>query len=88
MAKQRLDGLTVLNATGNVLFRVTSRVSGEKKLPTTTFVDTFWSPTEIGYGTAAHVIHEGFVRFILEKLVGFGTDRATPLTGIPVRWNT
>ncbi|KAJ7837978.1 hypothetical protein B0H14DRAFT_2790199 [Mycena olivaceomarginata] len=60
MAKQRLDGLTVLNATGNVLFRVTSRVSGEKELPTTTFVDTFWSPTEIGYGTAAHVIHEGF----------------------------
>ncbi|KAJ7872711.1 hypothetical protein B0H13DRAFT_2553264 [Mycena leptocephala] len=61
MAKQRLDGLTVLNATGNSLFHVTSQHPGEKIIPSTTrHINGFWSPTEIGYGTAAGVVHNGF----------------------------
>ncbi|KAF8149722.1 hypothetical protein K438DRAFT_1624850 [Mycena galopus ATCC 62051] len=57
MARQRLTGLTVLNSTGNDLFHVISRVSGEDVIPSTAMtIAGFWSPTEIGYGTACHVI--------------------------------
>ncbi|KAF7343141.1 hypothetical protein MVEN_01744700 [Mycena venus] len=60
MAKQRLRGLEVLNSTGNSLFKVTSRFPGENIIPSTTMhIDAFWSPTEVGYGTACHVIHDG-----------------------------
>ncbi|KAF7367015.1 hypothetical protein MSAN_00960600 [Mycena sanguinolenta] len=61
MARQHLTGLTVLNSTGNDLFHVISRVAGEEVIPNTAMtIANFWSATEIGYGTACHVIVDGY----------------------------
>ncbi|KAJ6457781.1 hypothetical protein C8R47DRAFT_1028820 [Mycena vitilis] len=61
MAKQHLNGLEVLNVTGNALYRVTTTHPGENTVPSTKMInEAFWSPTEIGYGTAANMVHDGF----------------------------
>ncbi|KAJ7688883.1 hypothetical protein B0H17DRAFT_1202745 [Mycena rosella] len=59
MAKQRLLGLSVVNATGYSLYHVTSQRPGV--IPSAKMhINAFWSATQIGYGSAASVVRNGF----------------------------
>ncbi|KAJ6452081.1 hypothetical protein C8R45DRAFT_883114 [Mycena sanguinolenta] len=59
MTRQHLGGLSVLETAGYSLYRVVSQHPG--CLPTTSVeVHNFWSGTQIGYGTAASVLHNGY----------------------------
>ncbi|KAF8186577.1 hypothetical protein K438DRAFT_2153258 [Mycena galopus ATCC 62051] len=59
MTKQHLSGLSVLETQGYSLYRVVSEHPGP--LPTTSLeITDFWSGTQIGYGTAASVLRNGF----------------------------
>ncbi|KAJ7816740.1 hypothetical protein B0H14DRAFT_3743198 [Mycena olivaceomarginata] len=54
-----LSGLDVLDTPGYSLYRVVSEHAGS--LPTAKVeISSFWSGTQIGYGTAASVLHNGF----------------------------
>ncbi|KAJ7766221.1 hypothetical protein B0H16DRAFT_1793320 [Mycena metata] len=62
ITQQHLSGLSVLNTTGYELYHVTSGIDLEGNiLPSTTkHIDSFWTSTQIGYGSAASVVHDGF----------------------------
>ncbi|KAJ7114961.1 hypothetical protein C8R44DRAFT_841958 [Mycena epipterygia] len=60
MAQQRLLGLSVLNTSGYSLYHVTSQHAGNIIPSATMHIESFWSSTQIGYGTAASVVHNGF----------------------------
>ncbi|KAK7000559.1 hypothetical protein R3P38DRAFT_3056369 [Favolaschia claudopus] len=60
IARQQLSGLAVVQTDGYSLYRVTSAHAGPQ-LPTTKVeVSAFWSRTEIGYGSAGSVLHNGY----------------------------
>ncbi|KAJ7259549.1 hypothetical protein B0H12DRAFT_1014274 [Mycena haematopus] len=59
IARQHLSGLSVEATPGYSLYRVVSQHAGP--LPTTRVeISGFWPGTQIGYGTAASVLHNGF----------------------------
>ncbi|KAF7336906.1 hypothetical protein MVEN_02126900 [Mycena venus] len=59
MTRQHLSGLDVIETPGYSLYRVVSEHAGP--LPTAKVeISKFWSGTQIGYGTAASVLHNGF----------------------------
>ncbi|KAJ7836890.1 hypothetical protein B0H14DRAFT_2513969 [Mycena olivaceomarginata] len=76
ITRQHLSGLDVLDTPGYSLYRVVSEHA--ESLPTAKVeISSFWSGTQIGYGTAASVLHNGFV----SPLVYLAVARAK-LTGL------
>ncbi|KAJ7139251.1 hypothetical protein C8R44DRAFT_659570 [Mycena epipterygia] len=60
MGKKHLSGLTVLNTPSYTLYHVISQ-SADGSIPASTVdISSFWSTTQIGYGSAASVVNNGF----------------------------
>lgn len=63
VAKQHLSGLSVSNTPTYSLYHVLSQDGSTATVPETSLeVSSFWSETEIGYGSAATVVRNGYVR--------------------------
>jgi hypothetical protein len=61
IARQHLSGLAVVNTPSYSLYHVISQSAGP--IPSVSLlVSSFWSSTQIGYGSAASVVNNGFVR--------------------------
>ncbi|KAJ7766196.1 hypothetical protein B0H16DRAFT_1413007 [Mycena metata] len=62
MAQQRLTGLEVLNQTGWTLYHVTSGIDllGNSIPKAVSQIESFWKVDQIGYGTAANLVHDGY----------------------------
>ncbi|KAJ7171368.1 hypothetical protein C8R46DRAFT_1349371 [Mycena filopes] len=59
IARQHLSGLTVINQRSYTLYHVLSNSAGP--IPAVTVdISSFWSTTQIGYGSAASVVMNGF----------------------------
>ncbi|KAJ7779737.1 hypothetical protein B0H16DRAFT_1499718 [Mycena metata] len=59
IARQHLSGLTVENQPSHTLYHLLAQASGP--MPTVSVdVSQFWSTTQIGYGSAASVVRNGF----------------------------
>ncbi|KAJ7138315.1 hypothetical protein C8R44DRAFT_695416 [Mycena epipterygia] len=59
IAQQHLSGLAVLNTSSYALYHVTSQ-SGNIIPVVNMHIESFWSSTQIGYGSAGSVVHNGF----------------------------
>ncbi|KAJ7681367.1 hypothetical protein B0H17DRAFT_1333749 [Mycena rosella] len=61
IARQHLSGLSVLNTPNYSLYHVLAQGVGNTSLPSTSVdISGFWSSTQIGYGSAASVVINGF----------------------------
>ncbi|KAJ7816755.1 hypothetical protein B0H14DRAFT_3111663 [Mycena olivaceomarginata] len=59
IARQHLSGLAVVNAPSYSLYHVISQSAGP--IPSVSLlISSFWSSTQIGYGSAASVVNNGF----------------------------
>ncbi|KAJ7463155.1 hypothetical protein FB451DRAFT_1493834 [Mycena latifolia] len=61
IAKQHLSGLSRLNTPSYTLYHVVSQGTGTATIPSVSVdISSFWSTTQIGYGSAASVVNNGF----------------------------
>ncbi|KAJ7149835.1 hypothetical protein C8R43DRAFT_1006812 [Mycena crocata] len=61
IAKQHLSGLSVINKPSYSLYHVSTQTTSTSTLPTTSMdASSFWSSSQIGYGSAASVVRNNF----------------------------
>ncbi|KAJ7463156.1 hypothetical protein FB451DRAFT_1493851 [Mycena latifolia] len=61
IGKQHLSGLSRLNTPSYTLYHVISQGTGTTTIPSVSVdISSYWSTTQIGYGSAASVVNNGF----------------------------
>lgn len=66
IGRKHLSGLTQVNTANYSLYHVVTQSVGP--IPTTTMdISSFWSTSQIGYGSAASVVNNGFVSLLLRS---------------------